>query len=196
MEKNDKEIIWKLFTSTKCDEIGVGLLLIPVKKLCLEIFLRLAYTCQWEHDTLHVEKTLNPKPKKLTSPLCIPGKVWWILWKTGSSIGAMKGNFGNSNFLSLDCGHHRSCQLFLADIYNQAIRGKLTFFKLQGRQEAALSLEKATKILSLKEATKCELHEKKNTAWHGSQSLRMVTIQRSQRRPLKASHWICAYYNH
>ena len=76
----------------------------------------------------------------------------------------MKGNFGNSNFLSLDCGHHGSCQLFLADIYNQAIRGKLTFFKLQGRQEAALSLEKATKILSLKEATKCELHEKKNTA--------------------------------
>ena len=73
----------------------------------------------------------------------------------------MKGNFGNSNLLSLDCGRQRSCQLFLADIYNQAIREKLTFSKLQGRQEVALSLEKATKILSFKEATKCELHEKK-----------------------------------
>ena len=55
-----------------------------------------------------------------------------------------------------------------ADFYEQAVRDKLTFsckednykLKLYG-EEAALSLEKAVKILSLKEATKLELQESK-----------------------------------
>ena len=57
---------------------------------------------------------------------------------------------------------------FPADFYEQAIRDKLTFscredtYKLKLYDEgAALSLEKAVKILSLKEATKRELQESK-----------------------------------
>ena len=61
----------------------------------------------------------------------------------------------------------RQCK-FPADFYEQAVRDKLTFsckedtYKLKLYDEgAALSLEKAVKILSLKEATKRELQESK-----------------------------------
>ena len=57
---------------------------------------------------------------------------------------------------------------FPADFYEPAVRDKLTFscredtYKLKLYDEgAALSLEKAVKILSLKEATKRELQESK-----------------------------------
>ena len=57
---------------------------------------------------------------------------------------------------------------FPADFYEQAVRDKLTFsckednYKLKLYDEgAALSLKKAVKILSLKEATKRELQESK-----------------------------------
>lgn len=57
---------------------------------------------------------------------------------------------------------------FSADFYEEAVRDKLTFswkedsYELRIYDEgAALSLEKAVKILSLKEATKRELQESK-----------------------------------
>ena len=67
---------------------------------------------------------------------------------------------------------------FPADFYEQAVRDKLTFFckedsyKLRIYDEgAALSLEKAMKILSLKVATKGELQESKTIQREGTRRI-------------------------
>ena len=103
---------------------------------------------------------------------------------------------------------------FPADFYEQAVRDKLTFsckednYKLKLYDEgAALSLEKAVKILSLKEATKRELQESK-TAEIESITPRgnrqdpyagQDTEQRNQRdfkrKPFQTSGRNCGYCN-
>ena len=103
---------------------------------------------------------------------------------------------------------------FPADFYEQAVRDKLTFsckednYKLKLYDEgAALSLVKAVKILSLKEATKRELQESKtaeieSVTPRGSRpdsNTDQDTEQRNQRdskrRPFQTSGRNCGYCN-
>ena len=67
---------------------------------------------------------------------------------------------------------------FPADFYEQAVRDKLTFFRKEDSYKlriydegAALSLEKAMKILSLKVATKGELQESKTIQREGTRRI-------------------------
>ena len=103
---------------------------------------------------------------------------------------------------------------FPADFCEQAVRDKLTFsykednYKLKlYDEEAALSLEKAVKTLSLKEATKRELQESKtaeieSVTPRGNRSgpnFDQVTEQRNQRdskrKPFQTVGRNCSYCN-
>lgn len=104
------------------------------------------------------------------------GKVRWILSKTGLSTHAAREISGSpqtradSNFwfVGRDCQRKSRQVQVPADFYEQAVRDKLTFsckednYKLKLYDEGATpSLEKAVKILSLKEERKRELQESK-----------------------------------
>ena len=103
---------------------------------------------------------------------------------------------------------------FPADFYEQAVRDKLTFsckedtYKLKLYDEgAALSLEKAVKILSLKKATKRELQESKTSEIESvtprgnrpdfipDQDTEQRTRRDFKRKPFQTSGRNCSYCN-
>ena len=103
---------------------------------------------------------------------------------------------------------------FPADFYEQGVRDKLTFsckednYKLKLYDEgAALSLEKAAKILSLKEATKRELQESKTAVIesviprgnrpdpHAGQDTEQRNQRDSKRKAFQTSGRNCGYCN-
>ena len=103
---------------------------------------------------------------------------------------------------------------FPADFYEQAVRDKLTFsckednYKLKLYDEgAALSFEKAVKILSLKEATKRELQESKTAEIesvtprgnrpvpHAGQNTEQRNQRDSKRKAFQTSSRNCGYCN-
>ena len=103
---------------------------------------------------------------------------------------------------------------FPVDFYEQAVRDKLTFsckedtYKLKLYDEgAALSLEKAVKILSLKEATKRELQESKTAEIESvtqrgnrpdlinDRDTEQKNLRDSKRKPLQSNGRNCGYCN-
>ena len=159
--------------SEKPDEMKVGLLLNHIGEPCLEIYSNFTYLPERDNPAGGEEKlpaedsnnyvTVMAKFdeyfQKWDPQLMLREKFWLHLKREPTQT--------FDSWVVTVKERAAECK-FPADFYEQAVRDKLTFsckednYKLKLYDEgAALSFEKAVKILSLKEATKRELQESK-----------------------------------
>lgn len=159
--------------SKKPDELKVGLQLNRIGEPCLEIYLNFTYLPERDNPAGGEEKlpakdsdnyatvvaNFDEYFQKRDPQLMLREKFWLHLKQEPTQT--------FDSWVVTVRERAAECK-FPADFYEQAVRDKLTFsckednYKLKLYDEgAALSLKKAVKILSLKEATKRELQESK-----------------------------------
>ena len=205
--------------SKKPDEMKVGLLLNHISEPCLEIYSNFTYLPERDDpaggkDKLPAENSENYATvtakfdeyfQKRDPQLMLREKFWIHLKREPTQT--------FDSWVVTVKERAAECK-FPADFCEQAVRDKLTFsckednYKLKLYDEgAALSLEKAVKILSLKEATKRELQESKtadieSVTPRGNRSgpnSDQVTEQRNQReskrKPFQTAGRNCSYCN-
>ena len=157
--------------SKKPDEMKEGLLLNHIGEPCLEIYSNFTYLPERDNPAGEEEKLpaedsdnyatvvakFDEYSQKRDPQLMLKEKVCFHLKREPTQT--------LDSWVVTVKERAAECK-FPADFYEQAVRDKLTFsckednYKLKLYDEgAALSLEKAVKILSLKEATKRELQE-------------------------------------
>ena len=157
----------------KPDEMKVGLLSNHIGESCLEIYLNFIFLPERDDPSRGEDKLPAKNPdnyatvmakfdeyfQKHDPRLMLREKFWVHLKREQTQT--------FDSWVMTVKERAAGCK-FPADFYEQAVRDKLTFscrednYKLKLCDEGAtLLLDKAVKILSLKEATKCELQEAK-----------------------------------
>lgn len=205
--------------SKKPDEMKVGLLLNHIGEPCLEIYSNFTYLPERDdpaggEEKLPAEDSDNYATvvakfdeyfQKRDPQLMLREKFWLHLKREPTQT--------FDSWVVTVKERAAECK-FPADFYEQAVRDKLTFsckednYKLKLYDEgAALSLEKAVKILSLKEATKRELHESKTAEIesvtprgnrqdpHAGQDTEQRNQRDFKRKPFQTSGRNCGYCN-
>ena len=205
--------------SKKPDEMKVGLLLNLIGEPCLEIYSNFTYLPERDNpaggeEKLPAEDSDNYATvvarfheyfQKWDPQLMLREKFWLHLKREPTQT--------FDSWVVTVKERAAECK-FPADFYEQAVRDKLTFsckednYKLKLYDEgAALSLEKAVKILSLKEATKRELQESKTAEIesvtprgnrpdpHAGQDTEQRNQRDSKRKAFQTSGRNCGYCN-
>ena len=203
----------------KPDEMKVGLLLNHIGEPCLEIYSHFTFLPERDDPAGGEDKLPAENPDNYATvmakfdeyfqkrdPQLMLREKFWILLKREPTQ--------TLDSWIVTVKERAAEYKFPADFYEQAVRDKLTFsckedtYKLKLYDEgAALKLEKAVKILSLKEAPKRELQESK-TAEIESVTLRgnrpdlindqdteQKNLRNSKRKPFQTSGRNCGYCN-